>query len=61
MSSFQPSTTEDLSERGIQMLLEAMRYRWLRLHPAFETESTLGGLTPEQYDALVDKCMSEWP
>ena len=39
---------------GSDVALDANRYRWLREHPAFETESFLSGLTPEQYDLVVD-------
>lgn len=34
---------------------DADRYRWLRENPAFETEAVLGGLTPEQFDEVVDR------
>jgi hypothetical protein len=37
------------------MSVEVDRYRWLRENPAFETEAFLSGLTPEEYDAAVDK------
>jgi hypothetical protein len=36
---------------------DADRYRWLRQNPAFETEAFLGGLTPEQFDTVVDRGM----
>jgi hypothetical protein len=35
----------------------AARYRWVREHPAFETEALLAGLTPGEFDALVDRRM----
>ena len=35
----------------------ARRYEWIRKNPAFETEAFLSGLTPEEYDALVDSMM----
>lgn len=31
------------------------RYAWLREHPAWESEAFLAGLTPEEFDAAVDK------
>lgn len=34
---------------------DAARYRWLRKNPAFETEALLGGLSPEEFDKLVDE------
>jgi hypothetical protein len=30
------------------------RYRWLRTAGAWETESTLGDMTPEEFDRAVD-------
>jgi hypothetical protein len=39
-------------------LKDARRYQWLREHPAWETEAFLGGLSPEQFDAAVDKAMA---
>lgn len=40
-------------------LRDSIRYRWLRMHPAFDTELFLGGLTPEEFDAVVDERMRE--
>lgn len=39
--------------------IDAMRYQWLREHPAWETEAFLSGLTPEEFDAAVDKAIQE--
>ena len=36
------------------MLLDSERYQWLRLNPSFESEVALMGLTPLEYDELVD-------
>lgn len=38
---------------------DAKRYRWIRQRGAWETESFLNGLTPEEYDAALDKAMAE--
>lgn len=35
------------------------RYSWLRENPAFETEAFLSGLTPEEFDAVVDARMEQ--
>jgi hypothetical protein len=40
-----------------QQAKDAERYRWLREHPAFETEAFLSGLAPSQYDLMVDSHM----
>ena len=34
--------------------IDSERYRWLRENPAFETEAFLSGLTPTEFDAVVD-------
>jgi hypothetical protein len=38
---------------------DAERYRWLREHPSFETEALLSGLSPQQFDELVDLSRSK--
>jgi hypothetical protein len=50
-------------EKGIvtameQATINSRRYRWLRKNPAWETEQFLSGLTPEQFDAEVDKAIA---
>lgn len=35
------------------------RYRWEREHPAWETEAFLADLSPEQYDAAIDKARTK--
>lgn len=50
--------TEDVDRRlrlAANNERDANRYRWLREHPAFETEAFLGGLTPEEFDKVVDE------
>jgi len=39
------------------LVADAARYRWLREHPAWETEAFLSGLTAEQFDAAIDAAM----
>ena len=36
---------------------DAARYRWLREHPAWETEAFLSWLTPQEFDTAVDAAM----
>lgn len=45
----------DLNSNARLVALYAERYAWLRLNPAFETEALLGGLSPDEFDELVDK------
>ncbi len=42
-----------------QLRADAERYRWLRKHPAWETEAFLSGITPTEYDAAIDDRMDE--
>lgn len=39
---------------ALELVKMARRYAWYRLHPGFETESWLGGASPEQIDARID-------
>jgi hypothetical protein len=43
----------DLAQQVEDLQADARRYQWLRLHPAWETEAFLGGLSPEEFDAAV--------
>lgn len=38
-----------------KLVLNAERYAWEREHPAWESEAYLSGVTPEEYDAAIDK------
>jgi hypothetical protein len=43
----------DLAKQVEDLQADAMRYRWIRLHPAWETEAFLGRLSPEEFDAAI--------
>jgi len=49
------------SERLGKEERDALRYRWIRRHGAWETEAFLNGLSPEEYDVALDKCMAQVP
>ena len=45
---------------GFNSLKDAERYRWLRNQGGWpESEAAVSGLTPEQFDDMIDKKMSE--
>lgn len=55
----EPTVNDTMSQEAFeQMAKDAARYRFLRECPAFETEAFLTGLTPEQFDLVVDSHMN---
>lgn len=52
-----PVYVDGFNSQAREIAIYAERYAWLRQHPAFETEALLAGLSPEEFDALVDKAM----
>ena len=53
-------TTNDRLENELAAAQrDAERYRWIREHGAWETESFLSSLDPEQYDAAIDNRINQ--
>lgn len=52
----------DMYDNSAQTLndLYVQRYAWLRKNPAFDSEATLGAMTPEEFDYAVDQAMMPW-
>jgi hypothetical protein len=48
----------DLAEKVAEARKDAERYRWVRSHPTWESESYLSTVTPAQFDADVDAMMA---
>ena len=41
------------------LIVDADRYRWLRKAGAWESERAISDMTPQEFDAAVDKAMRE--
>jgi hypothetical protein len=47
----------DARDKQAALEQDAVRYRWLRNNPDWETEMFLSGLTPVEFDAAIDAAM----